>query len=96
MCPDILFYGKGELCDFSEERKQVLRKEIESYEVNYILNVSEEDFCQPLISKYLFEAPTIREDRIYVYDTKEVDIDVSEDPRRMIISARMKNDGLSY
>jgi integrase/recombinase XerD len=57
MCPDILFYGKGELRDFSEERKQVLRKEIESYEVNYILNVSEEDFCQPLISKYLFEAP---------------------------------------
>ena len=50
--------------------------------------MSEEDFCQSLISKYLLEAPTIHEDKIYVYDTKEVDIDVSRDPRRMIIRER--------
>jgi len=88
MCPDLLFYKEGGLRDFLEERKQTLKKEIEDYQQNYILNVSEEDFCQSLISKYLLEAPTIHEDKIYVHDTTEVDIDVSRDPRRMIIRER--------
>jgi len=84
MRPDLLFFRKGDLSDFLEQRKQALKKEIEGYDANYILNVSEEDFCQYLISKYVLEIPSIREDEIYVYDTREVDIDVSKDPRRFI------------
>ncbi|RMF92142.1 MAG: hypothetical protein D6734_12940, partial [Candidatus Schekmanbacteria bacterium] len=54
------------------------------YDSNYILNVSEEDFCQYLVSKYSLKPPKIYEDKIYVYSKKEVDIDVSRDPRRAI------------
>jgi hypothetical protein len=88
MCPDFLFHREGELRDFLEERKQALKKEIDSYDPNYILNVSEEDLCQSLTAKHVLEAPTIHEDKIYVYDTKEIDVDVSRDPRRMIIIER--------
>ena len=84
MRPDLLFRRKGALSDFLVQRKHTLKKEIEDYDTNYILNVSEEDFCQYLISKYVLEIPIIHEDKIYVYDTTEVDIDVSKDPRRAI------------
>lgn len=84
MRPDLLFCRKGALSDFLVQRKNALKKEIEGYDTKYILNVSEEDFCQHLISKYALEIPIIHGDKIYVYDTAEVDIDVSKHPRRVI------------
>ena len=85
MKSDPLFSRKGYLRNFLEHHKVKLKKEVESYRPNYILNVSEEDFCQYLISKYSLESPKIYEDKIYVYDQKEVDIDVSKDPKRVIL-----------
>jgi hypothetical protein len=84
MGPDLLFRQKGHLSDFLAQRRSNLRKEIESYEKNYVLSASEEDLCQYLISKYVLEAPKIHEDKMYVYDSADVDIDVSRDPRRAI------------
>jgi len=85
MKSDPLFSRKGYLRNFLEHHKVKLKKEVESYRPDYILNVSEEDFCQYLISKYSLESPKIYEDKIYVYDQKEVDIDVSKDPKRVIL-----------
>ena len=79
-----MFYQKGLLCDFLEQRKLELKKEVESYDSNYILNVSEEDFIRYLVSKYSLTSPKIYEDKIYSCPTKEVDIDVSQDPTRII------------
>ena len=84
MRPDLLFIGKGNLRDFFEHRKLELKREVEKFNSNYILTVSEEDFCQYLIAKYSLRAPEIHEDKIYVYDPKEVDVDVSKDPMRAI------------
>lgn len=84
MKTNLLFFGKGSLYDFLEQRKAELIKEVESYEPDYILNVSEEDFCQYLLSKYSLKPPKIYEDNIYIYSQKEVDIDVSKDPTRII------------
>jgi len=84
MRPDLLFYGKGNLCDFFEHRKLELKREVEGLDSNYILTVSEEDFCQYLITKYSLRSPEIHEDKTYVYDQKEVDVDVSKDPMRAI------------
>lgn len=85
MKPDLLFFRKENLLDFLEHRKLELKKEVERYDSNYILNVSEEDFCQCLISKYSLTPPKIYEDRIYVYNQEEVDIDISRDPMRDIL-----------
>ena len=72
-----LLFQKKDLYRFLEQRKHELKEEVEEYESNYILNVSEEDFCQYLVSKYSFKIPKIYEDKIYVYSRKEVDIDIS-------------------
>ena len=85
MMQDLLFYRNGDLRDYLEKRKSALKEELEGMEPNYVLNVSEEDLCRYLVSKYLLEAPSIRENEIYVYDQSEVDIDVSQDPMRHII-----------
>ena len=84
MRPDLLFFRKGDLRDFLEYKKLELKKEVERYDSNYILNVSEEDFCQYLVSKYSLKPPKIYEDKIYVYSQKEVDVDVSRDSMRPI------------
>lgn len=80
----LLFYKNGNLRDYLEQRKSALKKELEGMEPNYVLNVSEEDLCRYLISKYSLEAPVLRENEIYVYDQSEVNIDVSRDPMRVI------------
>ncbi|RLB02440.1 MAG: hypothetical protein DRG59_12690, partial [Deltaproteobacteria bacterium] len=82
--PDLLFIGKGNLRDFFEHRKLELKREVEKLDSNYILTISEEDFCQYLITKYSLRPPEIHEDKIYVYDQKEVVVDVSKDPMRAI------------
>jgi len=84
MKPDLLFMREGDLSDFLERRKYALKQEIEGYDTDYILGASEEDLCQYLISQYSLEPPVIHADRIYVYDKKEVDLDVSRDRGRDI------------
>jgi len=84
MCPDPLFHRKGRLSDFLGHKRDALRKEIESYEKDHILKVSEEDLCQHLVSKYALEAPKIHEEKMYVHDSTDIDVDVSRDPRGSI------------
>lgn len=84
MVQNRLFNTKGELRNYFERRKSELKAEIESTEPDYLLNVRLEDFCKYLISKYSLDPPEIYEDDIYVYNEKEVEIDVSHDRRRLI------------
>ena len=81
---DLLFFKNGELRAFLEEVKAKLKKEIETYEPNYILNVSEHDLQEYLISKYSIESPKLIKEKLYVDGPYEVDIDVSH-PNRLII-----------
>ena len=82
---DMLFSKNGDLRDFLEYRKVELKKEVEDYySPNYILNVSMEDFCQYLVSKYSLVPPKIHEDKIYVCDKNEVDIDTSKYPPKVV------------
>lgn len=84
MNDDILFYRKGSLHDFLEAKKLILRTEIESQDSDYLLNVSEEDFCQYLLKKYSIQPPELKEDETYIQDHGEARIDVSQDYRRGI------------
>ena len=82
---DLLFFKNGELRAFLEEVKAKLKKEIETYEPNYILNVSEYDLQEYLIYKYSIEPPKLIKENLYLDGPYEVDIDVSQDPNRFII-----------
>jgi len=81
----LLFFQKRDLRDFLEHRKLELKREVEGYDANYLLNVTEEDFCLYLISRYSLIPPKIYENKIYVYNQKEVDIEVSRDSMRDIL-----------
>lgn len=76
MTPDILF-SRGDLERYLVERKSALKSEIENFQSNDLLNVSEEDLFKYLVDKYVIELPVLQEDKIYIADQSEVDIDVS-------------------
>lgn len=82
---DLLFYREGDLYKFLEQQKALLKSEIESLEPNYILNVSEEDLCQYLISKYSIDTPELVEDQIHINNQDEVDIDIRGHWNRIVL-----------
>jgi hypothetical protein len=66
------------------QRINELRREVEGFDRNYLLNVGESQLCEHLVSKYALEAPTLRRDEIAVAGESEVDIDASRDPTRLV------------
>jgi len=77
MIQDLLFYKKGCIRDYLEQRKSALENEVKSMESDYVLNVSEEDLCRYLISEYSLEVPILHENKKYLYNKSEVDIGIS-------------------
>ncbi|MCS7214947.1 MAG: hypothetical protein NZ826_02180 [Thermodesulfovibrio sp.] len=74
-----LFYQNGELRNLLERRKLEIEREVDQYETNYILNISEYDFQQYLINKYSLHTPKIHRDKIYISNVEEIYIDISRD-----------------
>jgi len=74
----------GYIRNLFESIKHEVKEEIENYDANYLLNVSEEDLFQYLFSKYSLDTPHLLENEKYIYNQQEVDIDVRYDPRRII------------
>jgi hypothetical protein len=83
---DLLFYSGGELSHYLVERERAVKKEIENFERDYLLNASEGDLIKYLSDKYFLDPPTLCEDDICVHDQSEADIDVSRDPDRIIFN----------
>lgn len=81
---DLLFHEQGELRNYLERVKLTVRKEIEDFDTNYLLNTSEEDLVRYLVDKYSFDAPILDPENKYVYNQSEVDIDVSQDRMRAV------------
>lgn len=79
-------FSRGSLYTYLEGRKLALRNEVESLEPNYLLNVSEENFLKYLIDKYSLEPPVLHENKIYLSDQSEVNIDVSQSPTYRLLA----------
>jgi len=77
-------FWEAELRDFLGKKGSDLKREIETLDSDYILNVSEEDLCEHLTAKYFLEPPALLEGDIYTNEPKEVDIDISNDRMRFI------------
>ena len=80
---DLLFYG-SRLSDVISQSENKLRREVEGWERNKILSVSESDLVDYLVEKYKLDAPRLLEDQVYIEDEGETQIDVSGDPDRYI------------
>jgi len=78
-----LFHAKGELRDFLENEKHLIKSEIENYGKK-LLNVNEEELVRYLINKYKKDPPVLKEKEKYICHDQECDIDISNDPLRKI------------
>lgn len=75
-----LFYRTG-WSSVQEAQYDGMRQEISGLSANQILKTSTDDLCDYFVAKYSVEVPVLLEDKI-VADQREVEIDVSDDPRR--------------
>lgn len=62
---DFLFHTH-ELSEYLKNHKINMIRETESCETNYILNVSIDDYCEYLISKYRVETLFLHEKETYI------------------------------
>lgn len=85
MRENYLFYTKGDLRNYLESRKLEIKEEINRFDEDYILKVSEEDLVKTLVQKYILYPPILILDKKYQLEPKEVDVDVSQDRNRIII-----------
>jgi hypothetical protein len=84
MSKNYLFYTRGYLRDYLERKTSEIREEIYKLDEDYIPNVSEEDLIRTLIEKHTLCAPNLKIDEKYSLEPKEIDVDVSRDPNRLI------------
>lgn len=77
-------FCKGDLHSTIEAHKQNIKKDIESQESNYILNVNEDDYIDYLYNKYIINSLILHKEQISIVDQKEKDIDVSHEWNRAI------------
>jgi hypothetical protein len=75
-------FNKTDTSAYIEQMPRHLRKEIESEPEDYLLTASEVDLVRHYVSKYRLDVPKLDEDRIYIRDRGEVDIDVSGERAR--------------
>ena len=80
---DLLFY-KNELRKVMKNQVLSMKKEINNYSQNKLLNTSEIDLIDYFTKKYSISPLKLLEDNMYV-DQEEVEIDVSHDRSRLIL-----------
>jgi hypothetical protein len=80
---DYLF-AKPDLRAALEAQRNKLKDEVDGFKSDYILNVSETDLCDHLVSQYRVEPPVLLKETMYVQGPSEVGIDVSREPWRAV------------
>lgn len=81
---DDYLFAKQDLRSVLESAKGQVKETVQGYDRDYLLNVSESDLVDHLISEFTIEPPQLKRDSIYVKDQSEADIDVSQDPMRAV------------
>ena len=83
MSQDLLFH-KYDIRKVCAGQEAELRKEVESYDATYLLNVKDKEVHAYLLDKYRIAPVTLYPDQATSPGAKDVDIDVSQDFLRMI------------
>lgn len=79
-----VLFNKADIYNVLEGQKEVVKKKVYSLESNYLLNSSETDLIDWLVSELILEVPEILDSEIYVAEHGETKVDVSRDPMRFI------------
>jgi hypothetical protein len=78
----LLFYKIG-IFDVLQRQEEMLKAEISQLNTAQIENVAEDELIRDLAAKYKLEAPVLEDEKAHV-SYREVNVDVSHDPMRMI------------
>ncbi|MEA4826685.1 MAG: hypothetical protein VB130_08650 [Clostridium sp.] len=81
---DYLFYNKGDLSTAIEHQRLKIKKEIESQQSDYILNVNEEDYINYIYNKYIINEIKLNDELMNIIEQREKDIDISHECDRAI------------
>lgn len=65
MCTNKIFSGKGSIVEYLRCKVQKIHSELNSVSENYLLNVSEEQYAEYLVSENFIEVPVIHFDHVY-------------------------------
>ena len=78
-----LLFSRVSIFDVLEHQQQTLKAEVNQLDSSAIQRVPEQELVHNLAAKYKVEIPALEEDKAYI-SHREVEVDVSQDPMRMI------------
>ena len=81
---DELLFNTYQIYGVLQAQPEAAKKRIQAIPAATLLNASEHDLVQALIEEFRLNVPVIDEDRIYIAESGEAQVDVSGDPMRMI------------
>ena len=67
-----LLFSNSSLREYLDNLQINMIRELESCEYDYLLNVSIDDLCDYLMSKYSVEPPTLHDENMYLARKEEV------------------------
>jgi hypothetical protein len=79
-----LLFSRTDIFSVAELQREQLRQEVARLESATLEQISEQEVVRELASKYKLEVPTLEEEKAFVAH-REVDVDVSRDPMRLIL-----------
>lgn len=83
MPPQQLFAQPRVISYIDGLKKQIPRK-VAEMDKDYLLNASETDLRDSLVSEMRLDVPVLLRDQVYALEPQDAQIDVSQDPRRVI------------
>ena len=77
-------FSKGEIFSAVQAQEQAVRHHIQSIPPHNLLNASELDLVPGVVDEFTFRVPVIRDEDIHVADSGETQVDVRNDPMRLV------------
>jgi hypothetical protein len=80
-----ILFSKGDIFGVLHGREEAIKPRIQSIPSSTILNASEHDLVQSLIEEFRLNVPVIKDADIYIADSSETQVDVRNDPMRLVM-----------
>lgn len=78
-------FSSYEIFTVIQAQTERLKKRVQSISPNVLLNASEHDLVQSLVEELRLNVPVIKDGDIYIAHSGEAQVDVSRDPRRLLM-----------
>jgi hypothetical protein len=77
-------FSRADIFSVLDHQKEALKQEVSRLDSSVLEQSSQQEITRDLATKYKLEIPLLEEDKAYV-SHREVDLDVSQDPMRLIL-----------